>query len=248
VHVVATAHDDADLARAAAREVASWIWEHREDFRPASNTPEEAVRLALAEPGRPVVINETSDNPGGGTPGDGTHLLRAMLEAELDEACFSFISDPHVVQTAIGAGVGAAISVELGGKHDDLHGKPIALDAYVKAITDGRFVLQQMGAGMRVDFGPMARLVSEGIDILVASKPSQTFDPEVFLLHGIDVSRYKIVGLKSSQHFRAGFRDVAAAIVTADPPGLTTQRVEIFERRYAPGPLWPKDPDAAYAG
>lgn len=69
----------------------------------------------------------------------------------------------------------------------------------------------------------------------------------MFLLHGIDVRRYKYVGLKSSQHFRAGFGELAAQIITADSPGLTSQRVEVFEHTRPPGPLWPVDPDATYA-
>ncbi len=50
-----------------------------------SLTPEIALRraVAAAADGRPVVVNETSDNPGGGTPGDATHVLQAMmLESE----------------------------------------------------------------------------------------------------------------------------------------------------------------------
>ena len=35
-------------------------------------------------------------------------------------------------------------------------------------------------------------------------------------------------------------------IVTADPPGLTTLRVEIFPRRNKPGPLWPMDDEVQY--
>ena len=86
-----------------------------------------------------------------------------------------------------------------------------------------------------------------GIDVIVASERSQTFEPEPFLLMGIDVTRYDIVALKSSNHFRAGFQDLAGAIVTADPPGLTTHRIEIFARERAPGPLWPLDPDTVYS-
>ncbi|MCH8141040.1 MAG: hypothetical protein IH908_05525 [Proteobacteria bacterium] len=49
------------------------------------------------------------------------------------------------------------------------------------------------------------------------------------------------MALKSSAHFRAGFQDLAGAIVTADPPGLTTLKIEVFPRERAPGPLWPVD-------
>ena len=58
--------------------------------------------------------------------------------------------------------------------------------------------------------------------------------------------RYKIVALKSSNHFRAGFQGLAAGIVTADPPGLTTHHIEIFAREHGSAPLWPLDANATY--
>ena len=86
-----------------------------------------------------------------------------------------------------------------------------------------------MMKGVVLDLGPSARLRCDGVDVIVTSQPFQTLDREIFLLHGIDVTRCSVVGLKSSQHFRAGFRQVAGAILTVDAPGLTTNRVEVFE-------------------
>ncbi len=244
--IIVIANGDRALARGAATEAAAWMWEHREDFRCEHETPELAVRRAAAASARPVVINETSDNPGGGSPGDGTHLLRAMIEARLENSCFAFISDPEVVAAAIAAGVGRTIEVKLGGKHDDLHGAPIAVNAVVRSITDGRFMLQAMMRGYQLDLGPTCRLQVEGIDVVITSKPWQTIDAEIFLFHGIDVTRANVIGLKSSNHFRAGFRDIAAEIITADSPGLTTNRVEVFDHTRARRPLWPIDQSATY--
>jgi microcystin degradation protein MlrC len=169
-----------------------------------------------------------------------------MLDARVERACFGFVADPEVVAEAVRAGAGAVIEAKLGGKHDALHGEPIAVRAYVKAITDGRFTLRAMLEGTRLDLGPSVRLRIEGIDVIVTSRPFQTMDEEIFLLHGIDVRQYDIVGLKSSQHFRAGFGALAGAIVTSDAPGLTTTRTEVFDREHAPGPLWPRDPAASW--
>lgn len=245
--VVAVADGDAELARRAAEDVAGFIWRTRDAFLPEIIGPAEAIRRALDTDGRPVVINDTSDNPGGGTPGDGTHLLRAMLEAGLEDACFGFIYDPETAAQAHAAGVGTSIAVRLGGKTDRLHGAPVEGQAYVKALTDGRFIQQSpMGRGARVDYGRMARLVMGGVDVLVSSVRAQVLDPEVFLLHGIDVTRYKVVGLKSSAHFRAGFEPLAARIIAADAPGLTTKDFTVFDYRRIRRPMWPLDAEAAY--
>jgi microcystin degradation protein MlrC len=244
VHVVVTTDDDRPLAEACAKEVATWIWDHRERFRREDHSPDDAVQAArelVAEGTRPVVINETSDNPGGGAPGDGTHLLRAMLDAGLRDAAFGFVADPEVAEQAHRAGVGARLDVRLGGKHGDLHGPPVDVSCVVRTLTDGRIVLRHMMEGVPLDLGPSARLRCDGVDVIVTSTPFQTFDAEIFLLHGIDVTRCTVVGLKSSQHFRAGFQHLAGAIVTADGPGLTTNRVEVFDHARAGRPLWPTD-------
>jgi microcystin degradation protein MlrC len=248
VHVVVTTDGDADLAVECGREVGQWIWSHREEFRPEVLEPAVAVKLAAQADAFPIVINDTSDNPGGGTPGDATHVLRAFLEAGLTDACFGMIKDPETVEQAIAAGVGSTVDVRLGGKHDRLHGDPIEAPAYVHSISDGNVTLTgPMLRGVTLRLGPMVRLRIAGVDVIVYSESaSQTFDPEVFLLHGIDVRRYKYVGLKSSQHFRAAFGPIAAQIITADSPGLTSQRVEVFEHTRPPGPLWPVDPSATY--
>ena len=253
-YVVVTTEGDGEQARRVARKLAQSVWDERDRFRARSLSADEAVAEALtraeelraAERVAPVVINETSDNCGGGTPGDGTHLLRAMLEAKLEGACFGFIVDAEVAAQAHSAGCGATINISLGGKYDELHGAPIVTRAYVKSLSDGRLVMQAMGKGSPLALGKMARLVIDGIDVIVASRRSQTFDPEPFLAVGIDVNRYRIVALKSSNHFRAGFKDVAGAIVTADPPGLTTHHVEVFPRQRASVPLWPLHTEAAY--
>lgn len=247
-HVVCTANGDEALAQAGAKRVAQWIWDHRDAFRSTELDAPAAVAAAMAAEGRPIVINDTADNPGGGAPGDGTHLLRALLEANVTEACFGFIYDPEVVAAAHAAGVGTTIDVRLGGKSDALHGEPLPVTAYVKTLTDGQFELHAIAAGAIVNLGRTARLQIGGIDVIVSSVRTQTLDPEVFLLHGIDVQRCKIVALKSSHHFRAGFAPIADRIITADSPGLTTLDVTVFPRERTPRPIWPLDADATYEG
>ncbi len=251
--IVVTTNDDPALARSRAQALATEVWNLREEFRTETLTPDVAIRQAISVAGRrggPVVVNDTADNPGGGTPGDATHVLRALIESNPGRACFGFIYDPDVAQQAHRAGPGAVIDVRLGGKHDELHGTPLELSVYVKTLSDGRFVhTSPMLAGVPANYGPMARLQigpERNIDILVGSRRSQVFDTEVFALNGIDVSGYDLVVLKSSQHFRAGFSDLATEIIAADSPGLTTLRVENFDHARADGPRWPLDPHTTW--
>lgn len=248
--VLAIADGDPGLARSLARDAARYVWERREQFDTTRPDATEAVQQALnavQEHGGPVVLNDYSDNPGGGGPGDATHLLRALLAANPPRSAFACIFDPEVAAQAHAAGTGASIDVRLGGKTYPLHGEPIEARAYVKSLTDGQFVATTpMGRGRRVDLGKMARLLIGEVDVIVSSVRQQVLDPQVYLLHGIDVPRYDLVALKSANHFRAGFRDLATAIVTADTPGLTTGNVRNLPYKRIQHPVWPLDPDAAY--
>lgn len=247
--VVVTSYQDASEL---ALRVASDLWDRRESFRPITLDADQALERAQSLLGSgksgPVVINETSDNCGAGTPGDGTHLLRAMLAADLgSRACFGFVVDAATARQAHEVGVGATIEIRLGGHTDELHGAPIQTTAYVKALSDGRLVLQHMYAGAPLHLGAMARLVIDGLDVVVGSRRSQTFDLEPFLAVGIDVMRYDIVALKSSNHFRACFQSIASEIVTADTPGLSTNQISVFERRATSTKFWPTSEGAAWS-
>ncbi|MBW3603734.1 MAG: M81 family metallopeptidase [Actinobacteria bacterium] len=245
--VVCTVDADAAAAVELAREVGAYVWQRREAFRPTGLSPDEAVAAALEVPGGPVIINDTADNPGGGTRGDDMQLLAAMLAAGVTGSCFGFICDAESVDAAHVAGVGATVALELGGKSDRRARSPLAVTAYVKGLTDGRYRLSFYAPGLEVNLGRTARLQVGGIDVIVVSRVQQTFDPEVFLLHGVDVTRCHIVALKSSHHFRAGFRSLATAIITADSEsGLTTQRIEGLRRSIGPTAVWPIDLTARY--
>ncbi len=242
VSVLVTTDGDAEKAKLIAESISNDIWEKRELFKPKILTPEEGIMKATSRDEMPVVINETSDNPGGGTPGDGTHLLRAMLNANVEKSCFGFIYDPLVVESAYSSGVGTMINVSLGGKTDDLHGKPVVINAYVKSLTDGKFIQSSpMWRGLNVNLGKSVRLTVGHVDIIVCSVKTQVLDEQVFILHGIDISNYKIVGLKSSQHFRAAFEPISGAIITVDSPGLTTLDFTKFNFQSVKRPIFPLD-------
>jgi microcystin degradation protein MlrC len=64
-------------------------------------SPEAAVRHAMAAaPGRPVVLADVQDNPGGGGTGDTTGLLRALVELGAPGAVAALLFDPEAAARA----------------------------------------------------------------------------------------------------------------------------------------------------
>jgi microcystin degradation protein MlrC len=235
---------DEDAACAAARTVARTLWMRRDELTLDCLSAEEAVALAQRTPA-PVLINEFSDNTGAGAPGDGTHLLRALIEADT-HACFSHIFDPATVERAHRCGVGTVINVSIGGKTDPRHGAPLAVIAEVRSLGTGRFrVKSDMSAGETIDLGRLCALRVGSVDIVVTSGRRQTLDDGPFIKAGIDLADYPIVALKSSQHFRAFF-GTSRTIVTANPPGISSADVTAFPRTRLAGPVWPLDRHTPY--
>ena len=231
---VVTVAKTQEAADAAAMEIAQYAWGRREAFMPVCLSPAEAVDKALEFAKGPIVINESSDNPGGGAPGDGTHLLRELLERNLPDTAFGGFWDPAVVQQAIEAGVGSKITCNLGAKADNLHGEPILLkDAYVKTISDGTYVTKSpMGAGKFTTLGPSVLLQAGNVKIGVSTSRRQTLDCNAFEILGVDYRDMHILGLKSSQHFKAWWTD-RAEIVSCDPPGIHCSNLSVFEFKNA---------------
>jgi len=220
---------------------------------------ENAIRIvtkiteALVEADKPgdgcVVINETSDNPGAGTPGDGTWLLQEFLRRDLEGAIFGYIPDKEFVLKAHAAGVGGKVSGLLGGKTDDIHGEPVQInDAEVLALSNGvGTYVTPMWRGLPVRYGKMARVRAGKVEIIVTEQLSQqSFDDRAFLLTGADINQYRIVGLKSSAHFRGFFEPLAKAIVTTDPPGIQTANFKQLTFKKVRRPIYPLDPDMEF--
>lgn len=236
------------LAGKTAKAAASAIWKVREQFFLPFLSPKEGVEAAAGSRKSPVIINETSDNPGAGTPGDGTFLLKEMLEKNIKNSCFGVINDPEVVQLAHAEGVGGYIECLIGAKIDNKHGRPLSIKGYVKTLTDGKFIQSSdMWKGMKRNIGKTARLQIGNVDVIVCSRRAQVFDEQIFLLHGIDVSACKAAGLKSSHHFRDYYSKLAGSIITIDSPGLSTNDLLSFSYHHIRPFMFPFDKTVEYS-
>jgi len=218
-------------------DIARYAWSRRHDFRVHANSPEEAMDLALQVPAGegPVLINESSDNTGGGAPGDGTFLLREMLKRNLPNTAMGYIYDPEVVQQAIASGIGTTISCKLGGKMDNLHGDPIEIEnAYVRNISDGVYVNQsEKGGKFTLRLGPAVCLQVGNVSVVVASGRTQAMDDGVFRMVGLSRELLDIVAIKSSQHFKAWWKDRSRAMIPCDPPGVQCADLTGFAFKHA---------------
>ena len=134
VTVLVTTNNNQILADRLADELSAYVWEIRETFQGQLVSIDEAIEHINKTKGKPIVIAEGSDNPGGGAPCDGTHILHAFIKAGVKDVVFAIIADPQSVDLAIKTGVGRTILFQVGGKTDPRHGKPVSINGYVNDI------------------------------------------------------------------------------------------------------------------
>jgi microcystin degradation protein MlrC len=233
---------DQALADELADELAAAAWALRREFLHRALPVTDAVARALALDGRPVVLADIADNTGGGAAGDTTAILRELLRVGARGATVACLWDPAAVRACLEAGVGATLTVEVGGKVDPRHGAPLTVSGRVRTLSDGRFVHRgPMFRGLEGRLGPTAVLDVDDVKIILISHRWQTLDPEMIRFTGIDPMAEKILVVKSSIHYRAAFEPIARAILEVDAPGLSSSDLGRFTFTRVRRPIFPLD-------
>ncbi|MEM7705331.1 MAG: M81 family metallopeptidase [Pseudomonadota bacterium] len=191
-------------------------------------------RLQFSAAG-PIVIADTSDNPGGGAPGDSTYALRELLGREPIRVCLGPLWDPVAVQLCKAAGLGATLQLRVGGKMGPTSGHPLD----VKAKVCGLCVYAEQAGEASQRLGDCVAIEVGNVKVVLASLRCQAFSVEVFTNVGINPTDQDVVVVKSSQHFYSGFAPIASEILYADGPGALTQDFRRVPYVKQDRELWP---------
>jgi microcystin degradation protein MlrC len=210
-------------ADAAADEMAKLIIGHENDFDGRIFTPDEGVRYAMelaTRASKPIIIADTQDNPGAGGDSDTTGMLRALVRNNAKRAAIGVIYDPQSAKAAHAAGVGATVTLALGGKSGIPDDAPYKETFIVEKLSDGQFVAPGPYYGGRdMDMGPSAALRIGDVRVVVSSHKAQLADQSMYRYVGIEPTEQAILVNKSSVHFRADFEPIAEKLIICAAPG-----------------------------
>jgi microcystin degradation protein MlrC len=78
------------------------------------------------------------DNIGGGSAADSTFILAEAIAQGISSYLQSMF-DPDAALACESAGIGAVVDLSLGAHTDGLHGEPLAVQAKVRALSDGLY-------------------------------------------------------------------------------------------------------------
>ncbi|MCJ2184102.1 M81 family metallopeptidase [Novosphingobium sp. 1949] len=212
--LVITDGDEALAARTAER-LGHTIYALRDTLLPKLASIPDAIAKAGRLEGL-VVMADTADNTGGGAPGDTTHLLQGLLEADIGPAVFGAIYDPGAVRVCMEAGEGARVWLRVGGKLGMTSGDPLDVEVEVVKVVQDH---QQSFSGSVSSFGPSAWVRIGRIDVVLVSVRSQVYGRDAFTGLGITLEDKRIVAVKSSEHYRADFGPIADHVIPVATPG-----------------------------
>ncbi len=161
---------DAELAERLADELAEACWTVRHALPPELPTAEQAIEEAknasLARTFGTICISDASDMVGCGAPGENTHLLHALQKHAQGMRVYAPVRDAVAIAEVWDQGVGARVTVAVGGRLSPRSGAPLVVNATLqRCVEDTPF-----GRTIVLDAGNLKLVVTEQAPL--AMKPS----------------------------------------------------------------------------
>ncbi|MCP4382605.1 MAG: M81 family metallopeptidase [Hyphomicrobiales bacterium] len=205
------------------------------------------VEASKSENG-PVIIVEPADNIGGGSGGDCTAVLRALLRHGTDNAAVA-IADPEAVTELQDVKPGETSRIRIGGKRSQPDQGPVTVDATLVRLSGGRFTLEDRNShlaasqGVSFDMGPCAVVkIEDKVTVLLTSRKTPPFDLAQFRTQGIEPEALSVIGVKAAAAHRRAYDPIAAASYTVSTAGPCASDLRKLPYRRVRRPIFPLDP------
>ncbi len=239
---VVVTDNNPQLAQQEADRLSDMMWGIHEQLTLDLPDAAQAVQQAINGEKHPIILVEMGDNIGGGSPGDSTFILSELVKQGAS-GYVVVVFDPEGVQSCIQAGVGGNVSLEVGGKTDNLHGAPVSISGTVRLIHDGQYVeTEPRHGGQRYHNQGLTTVIAVG-DSLVAltSRRQAPFSLQQLCSLGIDPKSMQMIVVKAAVAYRAAYEPIAGQIIEVDTPGLTAVNPLHFDYHDVRRPLFPLD-------
>jgi microcystin degradation protein MlrC len=250
---VVVADGDAADAQAMVQALLDFAWKARQDFtfkpEPLAESVARAKAAGASKADLPVVLLDHYDNCASGGTMDTTEVLAEILRQGLTEVAFFGICDPEAVAACQQAGIGATVTLALGGKLPmpalQKSSKPLTVTGKVKTISAGYFVTKAgLSPGLKVFMGPTVVLDTGAVEIVLVTRQVEPVSPDMFRILGIEPRDKRYLAIKSRVHWRAALGPLAREIVECAGVGVCTSDYSQLTFRNVRRPIYPLDPGA----
>ncbi len=242
---VVVADGAADWAAEAARAMAEEFWANHERMQVPLTSLDETARLACAQVGGTLGLVDAADATSSGASGDSNAVVRALLAAGYRGRLLAPLVDAPAVQRAFAAGVGATVTLSVGGTLDPGRFRPMEVTARIRLLSDGSFRSESFGGHWYS--GPTAVLEAGTLTLVVSSRAVSLYDRSLFLAHGQDPRNFDAVVIKSPHCQHHMYAAWCARMINVDAPGATSANLRSLGHRRCPRPIFPLDEGVEFA-
>jgi microcystin degradation protein MlrC len=221
---------DRQAAARAAEEIAAAYWAAREDFSfgPVTGPLAEMLDIAEKEATSPVILADTADNPTGGGVGDRADVLNALISRKFDGALIAGITDRPAVEACFAAGVGARLSLHIGGNLDPTS-MPAVVDIDVIRLDD---------PGPAAERQAVVR--SGGVEIVLAARRRPYHNIADLTRLGLDPTSIRLLVVKSG-YLSPELAPIANPSLMALTDGVVNQDIQNLASERRGRPMFPFD-------
>lgn len=249
--VVVVTDDDPQLADRLADELAELAWSMRDEFQVTESVSvDEAVRLADAATGtdmaRPTLLSDTGDSVLGGSGGDSTVILEAILRLGIEGRALVPMIDPVSAVELAAAGVGATVTLAVGGRSTPLF-RPLEVAGVVRAVGDGLADADDLPQG-RINMGRCAAFDVGPVTLLVTEFAGAAgIHPASYRHLGIEPGDFRMIVMKTASNFQY-MAPLTTTFIRVATPGPTQSDLAALPWERAPRPIFPLDPTPSWRG
>ena len=216
------------------------LWKIHKEFQATLYSVEDAISHAIkGYQGKMQVIAQSSDAPTGGSTGDDSRVVAALVNYGSDIPSACTVVDAPAVDKAYAQSVGDEISLSLGFTIDPRWGNPVTVQA--KLINKGQAPVVLTGPAMTGQVVSIGRWVvlesANKVKILVSESGTTTFDPAGYEIAGINLDECVIVHVRSPLLFKSGFAGRFGQAFSLDLDGPTTPNIKKLKFSKVPRPM-----------
>lgn len=204
----------------------------------------DVIRTIDPPPPGLTVLVEPSDNIGGGAPGDGTGILRALIDHKIPNAAVC-INDPQAVARLQNVKRGEVVWLPIGGKGSRLDKGPVIIEVELVSHWSGLFELEDKNShlasmsGDQFDMGPCAVVKHGGVTILLTSNKTPPFDLGQWRSQGLEPTKFSVIGVKAAVAHRRAYDKIASRMIWVDTPGPCSSDLKSLPFLKIKRPIYP---------
>ena len=221
------------------RKLSQRFWETRFGGASRRISIEKATSRVVAAEKGPILLEEAGDLIGGGGTGDDVTLLSSLLDAGADDIA-AVVFDPESAEDAFSAGLGARVSLNIGGKYAAGGPAPLQFSGRVDRLYDGDHT--HVGVpygGLKAPLGKTAVVVKGDTHIVLCSKRIRSQGSSIFNALDLDFGSKRVIVGKGFTLNCISFP--VTEHLSVDTPGITEWDFTKVPYRKVPRPRYPLD-------